>query len=184
MEEKRRDTVKDTFVLGEAVQVLGRTPDVLRGLLAGLPDDWIYANEGPDTWSPYDVVGHLIHGERTDWIPRARHILRGPVEVPFEPFDRFAQFRESQGRSLDDLLAELESLRRENLRELAGFGLSEADLDREGRHPALGRVNLRQLLATWVCHDLSHLAQVARVLARRYSDAVGPWKAYLSILNR
>ena len=176
--------MKDDFVLGDAIQVLKRTPGILRGLLADLPDEWIAANEGPDTWSPYDVVGHLIHGEKTDWIPRARHILQGPADVPFEPFDRLAQFRESQGESLDNLLTELENLRRENLRELAALSLSEADLDREGRHPAFGRVTLRQLLATWVCHDLSHLAQVARVMAKRYGDAVGPWRKYLSILNR
>lgn len=176
--------MKDEFVLGDAIQVLSRTPGILRGLLANLPAEWIAGNEGPQTWSPYDVVGHLIHGEKTDWIPRARQILHGPADVPFEPFDRLAQFREGQGESLGDLLTELENLRRENLRELASFGLSEADLDREGVHPAFGRVTLRQLLATWVCHDLSHLAQVARVMAKRYREAVGPWREYLSILNR
>ncbi len=175
--------MKDDFVLGDAAQILSRTPEVLRGLLAGLPEEWTASNEGPDTWSPYNVIGHLIHGEKTDWIPRARHILQGPAGVPFEPFDRFAQFRESQGKSLGALLTELERVRRDNLQELASFNLTEADLDREGAHPAFGRVTLRQLLATWVCHDLSHLAQIARVMAKRYREAVGPWKEYLSILN-
>lgn len=183
-EGRGESTVNDNFVLQDAAQILGRTPAVLQALLSGLPEEWTTSNEGPDTWSPYDVIGHLVHGEKTDWLPRAKHILQGPVGVPFEPFDRFAQFRESQGKSLNHLLTELERLRSANLQELASFNLTEADLDREGIHPALGRVTLRQLLATWVCHDLSHLAQIARVMARRYCGAVGPWKEYLSILNR
>jgi len=172
------------FVLQDAVQFLSRTPAILLAWLADLSEEWIASNEGPGTWSPYDIVGHLIHGERTDWIPRARHILQGQSQVPFDPIDRFAQFREEPGRSLDVLLVEFESLRRENLEELANFNLSEADLDLEGRHPEFGSVTLRQLLATWVTHDLSHLAQVARVMAKRYREAVGPWKKYLSVLNR
>jgi len=172
------------FVLQDAVQFLGRTPAILRAFLADLSEEWITSNEGPETWSPYDVVGHLIHGERTDWIPRARHILQGHSQVPFEPFDRFAQFRDEQRKSLDVLLDEFESLRRENLEELASFELSEAELDLEGRHPELGSVTLRQLLATWVTHDLSHLAQIARVMAKRHRETVGPWREYLSVLNR
>jgi len=175
--------LKDGFVLRDAIQILGRTPEILRALLAGLPEEWTATNEGPGTWSPYDIIGHLIHGEKTDWIPRARHILQGPAEVPFGPFDRFAQFRESEGMSLDVLLAELERLRRDNLQELTSFNLNETDLDRTGRHPAFGQVTLRQLLATWVCHDLNHLAQIARVMGKRYREAVGPWKEYLSIFN-
>lgn len=176
--------MKDDFVLQDAIQLLGRTPTLLRTLLADLPEEWITLNEGPETWSPYDIVGHLIHGEATDWIPRARHILEGDPDVPFVPFDRFAQFRESQGKSLEVLLDELEALRRENLEQLASFDLTEADLDRKGKHPAFGPVTMRQLLATWVCHDLNHLAQIARVMAKRYRKAAGPWREYLSILNR
>lgn len=173
-----------SFVLTEAVHSLSRTPAVLRAMLVGLPEDWQSSNEGPGTWSPYDIVGHLIHGERTDWIPRAKHILRGPSTEPFEPFDRFAQFDESRGKSLNLLLEEFDSLRRANLKELAGLDLNEADLGSEGVHPEFGPVTLRQLLATWVCHDFSHLAQTARVLAKRHRDAVGPWAKYLSILHR
>lgn len=173
-----------SFVLQDAVQFLSRTPAILRTFLVDLPEEWITSNEGPETWSPYDVVGHLIHGERTDWIPRARHILRGQSRVPFEPFDRFAQLREDRGKSLGVLLDEFESLRRENLKELASFKLSEAELDLGGRHPEIGAVTLRQLLATWVTHDLSHLAQIARVMAKRHREAVGPWREYLSVLDR
>ena len=172
------------FVLQEGVLFLGRTPAILRALLAGLPEGWTTSNEGPDTWSPYDVLGHLIHGEKTDWIPRARHILQGHSRVPFEPFDRFAHLREGQGRSLEALLDEFERLRRENLQELATFQLGEDDLDLEGTHPELGSVTLRQLLATWVTHDLSHLAQIARVMAKRHREAVGLWREYLSVLSR
>lgn len=176
--------MKNIFVLAEAIQALSRTPSVLRALLAGLPEEWLNSNEGPATWSPFDIVGHLIHGEKTDWIPRAKHILRGPSSAPFEPFDRFAQLHESKGKSLTNLLDEFESLRRENLRELAGLEIGESDLDLEGLHPEFGRVTLRQLLATWVCHDFSHLSQTTRVLAKRHREAVGPWAKYLSVLHR
>jgi len=176
--------MKNIFLLAEAIQALGRTPSVLRSLLSDLPEEWLNSNEGPGTWSPFDIVGHLIHGEKTDWIPRAKHILRGPSLAPFEPFDRFAQLHESKGKSLTTLLDEFESLRRENLRELTSLEIGEPDLDLEGLHPELGRVTLRQLLATWVCHDLSHLSQIARVLAKRHREAVGPWAKYLSILHR
>jgi hypothetical protein len=153
-------------------------------LLGELPPRWLTSNEGPETWSPYDIVGHLVHGERTDWIPRTRQILHGPSDVPFEPFDRFAQFRESEGKSLSELLDEFGGLRRRNLSELEGFGLGEAELAMEGVHPEFGRVSLRQLLAAWVCHDYSHIGQIARVLAKRNNEAVGPWARYLSILRR
>src|SRR5688572_7387717 len=139
--------------LDEAVAVLTRTPATLRSMLEGLPPLWVENNEGGETWSPFAVVGHLVHGERTDWIPRARTILEAGDSRPFEPFDRFAQFRESEGKSLAELLDEFESLRRESLAELAGFGLGEADLARAGTHPELGRVTLGELLATWVAHD-------------------------------
>ena len=171
------------FVIEEAVAILSRTPSTLDALLRGLPDGWIAAHEGGDTWSPFDVIGHLIHGERTDWIPRARIILEHGETTPFETFDRLAQFAESRGRTLASLLDEFAALRDANVRELASLDLTEADLDRRGRHPELGVVTLRQLLATWVAHDLDHVMQVSRVLARQYSDEVGPWRAYLRIIS-
>ena len=169
--------------MDEAVAILARTPATLDALLRGLPDGWIVAHEGGDTWSPFDVIGHLIHGERTDWVPRARIILEHGEARAFDTFDRFAQFAASEGRTLANLLDELATLRRENLRELATLRLTDADLDRRGRHPELGVVTLRQHLATWVAHDLDHVVQVSRVLARQYSDEVGPWRAYLRIIS-
>lgn len=174
----------EIFVIEDAVLALAGTPAVLRALLTELPESWLASNEGPDTWNPLDVVGHLVHGEKDDWIPRVRQILHGPPGVPFEPFDRFAQFRESQGKNLELLLDEFEDLRIGSLDQLAGFDLGEADLDRVGQHPEFGEVTLRQLLATWVCHDFSHLTQISRVLAKRQREAVGPWAQYLSVLNR
>ena len=172
------------FELGTGVAVLQRTPATLRALLAGLPQDWTAPNEGPDTWSAYDIVGHLIHGERTDWIPRARIILEQGANRRFEPYDRFAQFRESQGRTLSDLLDEFARVRAENLTTLGGWRLTDEQLALEGEHPELGAVTLRQLLATWVAHDLGHVAQTARVMAKQYRVAVGPWRAYLPVLDR
>jgi len=170
------------FNLNDAMAVLERTPASLRAMLDGLPETWIKATEGDDTWSPYDVVGHLIHGERADWIPRARHILAGKKE-PFKPFDRNAQFTESKGKSLGELLDTFDNLRRENLATLAGMKLTENDMNRRGIHPSLGEVTLGQLLATWVVHDMDHLTQVARTMAKVYSNATGPWSKYLSILR-
>jgi hypothetical protein len=152
-------------------------------MLRGLPHPWIVAHEGGETWSPFDVVGHLIHGERTDWIPRAKIILEDGESRPFEKFDRFAQFAASRGRTLTDLLDEFASVRRANLETLAAFRLTERDLDRRGTHPELGVVTLRQLLATWTAHDLDHVVQISRVLARQYADEVGPWRAYLRIIS-
>jgi hypothetical protein len=171
------------FVMEEAVAILARTPATLDALLRGLPDGWTAANEGGDTWSPFDVIGHLIHGERTDWVPRARIILEHGEARAFEKFDRLAQFAESDGRTLPILLDEFASLRQESLRQLAALGLTVEDLDRRGRHPAFGVVTLRQLLATWVAHDLDHIMQISRVLARQYSEEVGPWRAYLRIIG-
>jgi hypothetical protein len=171
------------FDLKSGTALLERTPATLRAMLSGLPPEWTDATDGPDTWSPYDVLGHLIHGERTDWIPRARIILAQGPERRFEPYDRFAQFRESQGKSLAHLLDELGSLRAENLATLAGWRLGDAELALEGEHPAFGRVTLRQLLATWVAHDLGHLVQISRTMARQYRDAVGPWRAYLTVMD-
>lgn len=172
----------DRFNLDDAVTILERTPETLATLLNGLPDTWVAATEGEGTWSPYDVIGHLIHGERTDWIPRARHILAGETR-PFETFDRTAQFRDSQGKSLVELLTTFAELRQENVSALRAMNLTEANLVRRGLHPELGEVTLSQLLATWVVHDLDHVSQIARTMAKVYKDAVGPWTAYLSILR-
>ena len=172
------------FELAPATQVLSRTPETLRAMLGGLSDEWIRATEGPETWSPYDIVGHLVHGERSDWIPRARIILAQDADRRFPPFDRFAQFRNSRGQSLDDLLGEFARLRAESLVTLAGWRLDDRALSLQGEHPAFGVVTLRQLLSTWVAHDLGHIAQVARVMAKQYRDAVGPWRSYLPVLDR
>jgi hypothetical protein len=177
------DHTRRSFALEEAVAILAHTPATLDALLRGLPESWITANEGDKTWSPFDVVGHLIHGERTDWIPRARIILEHGDARPFDKFDRFAQLTVSKERALPALLDEFASLRRQNLQELETLTLTDADLDRRGRHPELGVVTLRQLLATWVAHDLDHIVQISRVLARQYSDEVGPWRAYLRIIS-
>jgi hypothetical protein len=172
------------FALKEAIAVLERTPATIAALLADLPDGWVTCDEGPDTFSPYVVVGHLIHGERTDWIPRARMILERGEAATFEPYDRFAQYRESAGKSLATLLEEFATLRRENLTTVHGFRLTATDLERRGRHPALGPVTLGQLLATWVVHDLGHIGQITRVMAKRYKADVGPWVEYLPVLTR
>jgi hypothetical protein len=172
------------FDLTTGIAVLERTPLTFRAMLAGLSPAWTDGNEGPETWSPYDIVGHLIHGERTDWIPRARIILAQGAERRFTSFDRFAQLRESQRKSLVDLLDEFARLRAENLATLAEWRLTEAQLALKGEHPEFGSVTLRQLLATWVAHDLGHVAQTARVMAKQYLEAVGPWRVYLPIMDR
>jgi DinB superfamily len=171
------------FVLGEAIEILARTPRVLDTLLRGLPAPWIVAHEGGATWSAFDVVGHLIHGEVTDWMPRAKIILEQGDARAFDKFDRTAQFTVSAGQSLENLLDEFAGLRQRNIEELRALQLTSADLDRPGRHPELGAVTLRQLLATWTAHDLDHVMQISRVLARQYSDEVGPWRAYLRIIS-
>lgn len=170
------------FDLSEATAVLERTPAALSALLAGLPESWTRADEGPDTWSPYDVVGHLSHGERRDWIPRVKHLLACGESTPFEPFDRSAHFAAAQGRPLSALLAEFAELRARSLCDLSALRLSPEDLDRAGTHPEFGRVTLGQLLATWTVHDLGHLAQVCRAMAGRYRRDIGPWAAYLPIV--
>ena len=172
------------FELIRALEVLERTPATLNAMLSGLPEAWTAPNEGPETFSAFDNVGHLIHGERTDWIPRARIILAQGSNRRFEPYDRFAQFQESRGKTLVELLEEFTRLRSTNLGMLREWRLSERELALEGEHPSLGPVSLRQLLATWVVHDLGHLAQTARVLAKQYREAVGPWRAYLPVLDR
>lgn len=168
----------------EATAVLERTPAALRGMLAGLPESWLLADEGPDTFSPRDVIGHLIHGEETDWIPRMRIILDHGESVPFTPFDRFAFRAASVGHTTDALLFRFAQLRAGNLRALRALALDEAALARTGMHPGLGRVTLAQLFAAWVVHDLGHVKQIARAMARQYTAAVGPWREYLTILDR
>jgi len=171
------------FNLDETIAVLTRTPATLDALLRGLPESWVRNNEGKDTWSAFDIVGHLIVGERTDWMARARVILENGEARPFDPFDRFAQLKETQNKSLEQLLDDFARLRRENLAALSALNLQPEDFSRRGRHPALGVVTLSQLLATWAVHDLTHLHQLSRVMAHQYRDAVGPWNAYLGVLQ-
>jgi hypothetical protein len=172
------------FQLAHALEVLERTPATFRALLGGVTEAWTAPNEGPDTFSAFDNVGHLIHGERTDWIPRARIILAQGPSRRFEPYDRFAQNRESQGKTMADLLDEFSRLRAANVTTLREWGLAESQLALEGEHPELGVVTLRQLLSTWVAHDLGHIAQTTRVMAKQYRDAVGPWRRFLPVLDR
>jgi hypothetical protein len=172
------------FQPDHAKEILRRTPATLNSLLRDLPDDWVFSNEGPESWSPFDVLGHLIHGEETDWIPRAMTILEYGEQRAFEPFDRFAMFEKSRGKSLDDLLATFERLRGESLHELEKLNLTPEMLAKQGKHPELGVVTLNQLLSTWVVHDLGHIGQIVRVMAKQYNEAVGPWQAYLPILSR
>lgn len=169
--------------LAHTMSLLSRTPSTLDVLLRNLPEAWTLCNEGENTWTASDVVGHLLHGERTDWMPRAKRILQFGEEKAFEPFDRFAQERESRGKSLSQLLDEFAHARAENLVELRALNLRPADLERHGRHPSLGVVTLSQLLATWAVHDLTHLHQISRVLAHQYREAVGPWSDYLGVLK-
>jgi uncharacterized damage-inducible protein DinB len=171
------------FDLVSSRAILARTPATLATLVRDLPDAWVKANEGAGTWSVFDVIGHLIHGERTDWIPRARIILEHGDARPFEPFDRFAQFH-AKDASLSELLDQFAVLRGESLGALDGLAITPEKLALPGRHPEFGAVTLAQLLSTWVVHDFNHLGQVARVMAKRYADAVGPWTAYLGILKK
>jgi hypothetical protein len=167
----------------DTIALLTRTPATLDALLRGLPNIWMRGSEGKDTWSAFDIMGHLIVGERTDWMPRVRIILEYGEARPFDAFDRFAQLRESQDKSLDQLLDDFARLRRENLAALQALNLQPTDLTRRGKHPALGVVTLSELLATWAAHDLTHLHQLSRVMAHQYRDAVGPWSAYLGVLQ-
>jgi hypothetical protein len=171
------------FDLEQTIALLSRTPSCLDALLQDLPESWTLANEGSKTWSPFDIVGHLIHGERTDWMARTRMILAQGENRTFDPFDRLAQERESQGKSIRELLDEFARLRSENLDSLRALNLQPADFSRRGRHPALGVVTLSELLATWAVHDLTHLHQLSRVMAYQYREVVGPWSAYLGVLH-
>lgn len=169
--------------LQHTIALLARTPAALNALLRDLPESWTRQNEGENTMSPYDVIGHLIHGERTDWMPRARMILQFGETRAFEPFDRLGHVRESEGKSLAQLLDEFAHVRSENLGELRALNLQPQDLERRGRHPSLGVVTLSQLLATWAAHDLTHLHQLSRVMAHQYRESVGPWSQYLGVMQ-
>ena len=179
------------FDLDLSIEVLERTPPAMHALLAGLSEPWVSGTEGPDTFSPFDVVGHLIDGEETDWMPRARLIIQGrgtdhpgPMGGPlFEPYDRFRHRKRNVDRTMGSLLAEFSLLRSNNLAELRGWRLGPAELGLPGTHPSLGRVTLRQLLAAWVVHDLEHVAQAARVMAKQYGTEVGPWVPFLPVLT-
>jgi hypothetical protein len=170
------------FNLDKGIEILSRTPAVLRSLLTGLSTDWTHNNEGPDTWSPYDIVGHLIHGERTDWMQRMEKILAETGDKTFEPFDRFAQFRESEGKTLNQLLDEFEAIRRQNIAMLIEKKLQPADFQKKGMHPSLGEVMLSHLLSTWVAHDLGHISQITRVMAKQYKSEIGPWIAFMPVM--
>jgi hypothetical protein len=169
--------------LQQTLALIERTPAVLNTLLRDLPDDWTMRNEGENSWSAYDIVGHLIHGEKTDWIPRARRILESGESKPFDKFDRFAQERESKGKSLAQLLDEFAKLRAETIRQLRELKLQPKDLERKGTHQVLGTVTLSQLLASWAAHDLTHLHQLSRVMAHQYREAIGPWTKFMGVMQ-
>ena len=171
------------YDINKSLEILERTPAVLNTLLSGLNEDWLINNEGPETFSPYDVIGHLIHGEKTDWTARTKRILEFGTGKSFEPYDRFAQKEESKGKTMQQLLSEFEKLRKENIHWLRSLNLTEKDLDKKGMHPKLGEVSLRNLLATWVAHDLTHIAQITRVMAKQYKDEMGPWPEFFRILR-
>ncbi|MEQ8360219.1 MAG: DinB family protein [Cytophagales bacterium] len=171
------------FSLNKSIDILQNTPRTLESFLSNLSEEWIKKNEGPDTWSPYDILGHLIHGEKTDWMSRINIILKNSGNKKFTPFDRFAQFRENQNKTLSELLLEFKHLRKNNLMELKALNISKEQLEFEGIHPDFGTVTLKELIATWTAHDLGHIAQISRVMAKQYKNEVGPWVKYLRILN-
>ncbi len=172
------------FTLKKSIEILERTPDVLNIMLQNISVEWTANNEGEQTWSAYDIIGHLIHGESTDWIPRAKIMLSEKPDKKFEPFDRLAQFDESKGKSLTQLLDEFKALREKNIQYLRSKELTDKDLEKKGIHPAFGEVTLSQLFSTWVVHDLNHIAQISRVMAKQYKEEVGPWIEYLGILKQ
>ncbi len=171
------------YTIEKSLEILKRTPNILNTMLQDISDDWSLNNEGAETWSVYDIIGHLIHAEKTDWITRAEIILSEKTDKTFEPFDRFAQFKESEGKSLVQLLDEFTTIRKKNIERLVSKKLTDKNLQEKGNHPVFGDVTLSQLLATWVVHDLNHIAQIARVMAYQYKAEVGPWIKYLRILQ-
>jgi len=171
------------FDINRAIEVLERTPSVIKSLLSEISDEWTLNNEGENTWSPYDVVGHLVHGEKTDWMPRLEMVLGNSETKTFEPYNRFAQFEMSKGKSLATLLSEFELFRKENLDTLKAKNISEKDLNKIANHPSLGSVTLKNLLSAWVVHDLGHITQISRVMAKQYKEEIGPWSKYLTIVK-
>ena len=171
------------YSVDRSIEILERTPSVFRSLLEGLSDEWIMGNEGPDTFSAYDIVGHLIHGEKTDWVPRIRMILEHGTGTTFTPYDRFAQNEESKGKTMQQLLDEFAVLRSQNVKWFKELGLVEEDFDKQGMHPVLGAVTLRNLLSTWVIHDLTHIAQAGRVMAKQYKSEMGPWLQFFRVMS-
>jgi len=172
------------FDLNKSIEILERTPIILESMMHGLSSSWIKSNEGENTWSPYDILGHLIFGEKTDWIVRAKIILSQSEDKTFEPFDRFAQLKEDQSRTTEDLITEFKKLRKSNISALKSLNITSTTLEAKGIHPELGSVTLEQLISVWVVHDLGHIAQISRVMAKQYSENVGPWKAYTTILSK
>lgn len=171
------------FSITSTLQILERTPAVLETMLNNLQDGWTLGNEGENTWSAFDIIGHFIHGEKTDWIPRMHIILNDNAEKRFTPFDRFAQFTDSSGKSLEELLHEFKTLRVQNIAQLNSIEFTDELLNKTGIHPTFGSVTLKQLLAAWVVHDLTHIYQISRVMAKQYEAEVGPWKQFLGVLN-
>jgi hypothetical protein len=167
----------------KAVEILGRTPVVLTTLLGDLHEDWIMNNEGPETFSPFDVVGHMLHGEKTDWCSRISMILEHGLDKTFISWDRFAMYEESKGKTMKELLVAFADIRKKNVEWFMDLQLTEEDLDKKGMHPKLGEVTLRQLLSTWVIHDLSHIAQITRVMAKQYRNEMGPWREFFRIME-
>ncbi len=172
------------YNINKSIEILSRTPQVLEAMFRGTSAEWLVNNEGLDTWSPFDVLGHLIHGEKTDWIPRAKIILSDASNKTFAPFDRFAQMSTNKSETIENLLAEFKRLRTNNIEELVAMDINQDKLSKTGIHPELGRTKLSELLSTWMVHDLGHIAQISRVMAKQYMSEVGPWKAYLSILKQ
>ena len=171
------------FDINKAIEVLERTPRVIKSLLSEISDEWTLNNEGENTWSPYDVVGHLVHGEKTDWMPRLEMVLTNSETKTFEPYNRFAQFEMSKGKSLATLLSEFELFRKQNLDTLKAKNISEKDLNKIANHPSLGSVTLKNLLSAWAVHDLGHITQISRVMAKQYKEEIGPWSKYLTIVK-
>ena len=171
------------LTIEKSMEILERTPEVLEALVKNVSAEWTENNEGGETWSVFDVLGHLVHGEKTDWIPRIEIILSSSPNKTFKPFDRFAQFEESKGKTLPQLLDEFKRLRKKNVGFLRSKNLADENLKEEGVHPAFGEVTLAQLVAAWTVHDLDHIAQISRVMAKQYKEEVGPWTEYLKILN-
>ncbi len=171
------------YNVDKSIEILERTPHVLRHLLSGISEDWIVNNEGENTWSPFDVIGHLIHGEEVDWLTRTKVILEFGESKTFEPFDRFAQFEKSKGKSIGQLLDEFEQWRKSNLEEFKSLGITESDLKKTGFHPELRKITLRNMLSSWVIHDLGHIAQIVRTMAKQYSSEIGPWDEYMGIIK-